>query len=58
MDTKKINDLFNQDLIVLNVGLDLFHKSINDSGGKAIKLDWQPPAFGDKKLLDILSKLK
>lgn len=58
MDTKKINNLFKEDLVVLNIGLDLFYKSINDSGGKAIKLDWQPPASGDSKLLDILSKLK
>lgn len=58
MDTKKINQLFKEDLTVLNIGLDLFYESLKDSGAKVINTDWQPPAGGDEKMLDILSRLK
>ena len=39
----KINDIFGQELTVVNVGLASMAKSANDQGVKVIDLDWQPP---------------
>ncbi|MDD3627212.1 MAG: fdrA domain protein [bacterium] len=58
MDTKKINSLFQTKLQVLNIGLVMFHRSIKDSGGESINMDWNPPAGGDRNLMEILRKLK
>ena len=39
----KINDIFGQELTVVNVGLASMAKSVGDQGVKVIDLDWQPP---------------
>src|SRR5688500_18536146 len=44
-----ISKLFEQDLQVINVGLSSFADSIQQTGGKAIQLDWRPPAAGDRE---------
>ncbi|HLF74929.1 MAG TPA: DUF1116 domain-containing protein [Anaerolineales bacterium] len=44
-----INQLFEQELQVINVGLPSFAESIQQTGGKAIHLDWRPPASGDRE---------
>ncbi len=43
-----VNQLFEQELQVVNVGLASFAESITGTGGKALQLDWRPPAAGDK----------
>jgi len=43
-----VNKFFEQDLQVINVGLPSFAESINETGGKAIHLEWAPPAHGDR----------
>lgn len=54
---EKITKLFNSDLSVVNVGLEGFHKSIEEQGVKSTNLEWKPPAGGNAKLLEILDKL-
>lgn len=49
--------LLNQPLKVINVGLDGFAEELERQSVAVVRLDWQPPAGGDPKLADLLSKL-
>jgi FdrA protein len=49
--------LLDQPLKVINVGLDGFAEELERQGVAVVRLDWQPPAGGDPKLADLLSKL-
>jgi len=42
---------------VINVGLDLFVESLAAQGIELISVDWQPPAGGKQKYIDLLDKL-
>lgn len=53
----KINELFSQELKVVNVGLESFYNSLVDQEVQAINVRWKPPAGGNQKLLSILGKL-
>lgn len=44
-----VKELFEQELQVINVGLSSFADSIQQTGGKALHLDWRPPAAGDRE---------
>ena len=55
---KKTDKLFSGKLVVINCGLRIFKKGIEESGGRCINMDWKPPAGGDDKLMDILEKMK
>jgi hypothetical protein len=48
----------NQPVSVVNVGLEWFYKELTEQGTPAIQVDWRPPANGDVKLIDILSRLQ
>lgn len=45
-----IVNLFEEDLIAVNVGLPSFAENLEHAGATAIHLDWQPPAAGDVEL--------
>ncbi len=45
-----VNKLFEQELQVINVGLSSFADSIQQTGGKALHLDWRPSASGDREV--------
>ncbi len=49
--------LFEQPLKVINVGLEGFAQDLERQGVAVVHVDWQPPAGGDPKLADLLSKL-
>jgi len=57
MSKSKINDLLEEPLKVVNVGLEGFAKELKQQGVEVIQVDWVPPAGGDPKLADLLSKL-
>jgi FdrA protein len=42
---------------VINVGLEAFADSLTAQGVEVVSVDWQPPAGGKQKLIDILDKL-
>jgi FdrA protein len=42
---------------VINVGLELFAESLTAQGVEVVAVDWQPPAGGKQKFIDILDKL-
>ncbi len=54
----KINELFNQELKVVNIGLESFYKDLKDQDFKAIHVKWRPVAGGNKKMASLLSRLK
>ncbi len=54
----KINELFKKEISVVNVGLESFYNELKSQDVKAIHVDWRPPAFGNKKMSSLLSRLK
>ena len=56
METK-IDRLLSEPLVVVNVGLSKFAKSLEDQGADVIQVDWVPPAGGDKEMMDLLDEL-
>lgn len=49
--------LFDQELQVLNVGLSSFADEIVQAGGKATRIEWSPPAGGDRATGRALARL-
>lgn len=54
----KVNELFKQDLKVINMGLRSFAKDLKSQDVPVIHVDWRPVAGGNKKMASLLSKLK
>lgn len=54
----KINELFNQDLYVVNIGSPTFLKDLDAQSVKYENLEWAPPAHGDVELIRVLDKLE
>ena len=52
-----MNELFQEELQVINVGLASFAESIRSAGGTVVHLDWSPPAGGDKAVAQNLAQL-
>ncbi len=44
-------------LKIINVGLEGFAQDLERQGVAVVQVDWRPPAGGDPKLADLLSKL-
>ncbi len=53
----RITKLLAEPLVVVNVGLSKFAKSLEEQGVDVIQVDWQPPAGGDKAMMDLLDEL-
>lgn len=49
--------LFEQELEIINIGLERFHEAVILQGKKAIQVEWRPPAGGNPRLQEILEKL-
>ena len=56
-DGKKPAWLLNQPLRVINLGLERFAKDLTAHGTAVQQVQWAPPAGGDARLADLLSKL-
>ena len=54
----KLSGLFRKKLKVVNMGIESFSDSVKLQNGKVIHVRWRPPAGGNKRLRDILSKLR
>ncbi len=52
-----VNDLFKQDLKVVNLGLKSFYTDLKSQGVTAVHVNWKPKAGGKKKMLDLLGKI-
>jgi len=55
--TKSSNGLL-KEVNVINVGLKNFSNALSQQETNYIHVNWRPPAVTDKRVLDILSKLK
>jgi len=56
-DKNKIADLLQSHVTVINVGLEGFATDLQALGVDVVHVDWVPPAGGNPKLADLLSKL-
>ncbi|NMB08807.1 MAG: fdrA domain protein [Tissierellia bacterium] len=54
----KINKLFEKELKIINIGLELFYRDLKKQKYSVIHVDWRPIAGGDKKMASLLSKLQ
>ncbi len=54
----KVNELFNKELKVVNIGLESFYNDLKKQKVSAIHVNWRPAAGGNKKLASLLSRLK
>jgi FdrA protein len=50
-------DAFQSPVSAINVGVESFFDSIVDQGADALHVDWRPPAGGNERLMEILSKM-
>ena len=55
--SEKINDLFYQPLVIINLGLESFAESMKWQGAEVVQVDWKPPAGGDAEMMDLLDQL-
>ena len=56
-DENKIAALLQADVTVVNVGLEGFASDLRALGVDVVHVDWVPPAGGNVKLANLLSKL-
>lgn len=54
----KLNNLFNRDLKVLNIGIEGFYTDLKHQQTEAVWLNWKPRSMSNKKAMDLLKKLK
>jgi hypothetical protein len=52
-----INDFLQKPVIVINLGLTKFAKSLEEQQVDVLQVDWIPPAGGDKEMMDLLDQL-
>lgn len=52
-----INDLLQKPVIVINLGLTKFAKSLEEQQVEVLQVDWVPPAGGDQEMIDLLDQL-
>jgi FdrA protein len=50
-------NLLQAPLRVVNVGLELFYRSLRDQNVSVVHVDWRPPAGGDERLTGLLDRL-
>ena len=52
-----IGKLLSGPVIVVNLGLKQFGKSLEEQGVDVVQVDWVPPAGGDREMMDLLDNL-
>ena len=45
------------ELVIINIGLELFADNLQQQGQQVTHVQWEPPAQGDPELLSILDDL-
>ena len=46
-----------RDVVVINIGLEIFAEDLDRAGVPVVQMDWRPPAGGDSRLLSLLDNL-
>lgn len=57
MNVKKINELFEQHLNVINMGLESFAENLSREDVSVVQVAWKPPAGGNKETALLLDRL-
>ena len=57
MSNPETKNLLEENLRVINIGLERFAWELDQQGGEVVHVDWSPPAGGNSKIADLLSKL-
>lgn len=57
MTENKVEQLIQEPLVVINLGLPGFAQSLEDQEVEVLHIDWAPPAGGDPEMIDILDGL-
>ena len=52
-----VNDLFKQELKVVNLGLKSFYSDLKTLGVTTVHVNWKPKAGGKKNMLNLLNKM-
>jgi hypothetical protein len=53
----KTNNLLQNPMVVINLGLEKFAKSLEEQQVEVVQVDWVPPAGGDQEMIDLLNQL-
>ena len=57
--SKSTGDVSNSSAFAaINVGLESFTDSLRDQGAEVVHVDWRPPAGGDERLANLLTRLR
>jgi hypothetical protein len=51
------SSILGKKLAVITVGVSTFADDLEKQGVKVVRVDWKPPAQGDKEMLELLDKL-
>ena len=51
------DDILEQELKVINIGLDIFKDALEEQDVEVVQVDWEVPAKGDEKVINILKKM-
>jgi len=54
---KKVGPFFGERLVVANIGIQPFYEDMKKQNVTVFQIDWEPPAGGERELVDILDKL-
>ena len=54
---KESPDILHQEIQAINIGLETFKEALEAQGVKVVHVNWQVPAKGDMKLINILKKM-
>ena len=57
MSNPETKNLLEENLRVINIGLERFAWELDQQGVEVVDVDWSPPAGGNPKIADLLSKL-
>lgn len=57
MQARRINELFEGDLVVINMGLESFAENLRKEHVRVLQMGWRPPAGGNKRLVSLLARL-
>ena len=52
----RTNELFKEQLTILNVGAPNFREDLKLQGQRVTQIKWQPPMDGDQELLELLDR--
>jgi len=57
VEGERISKLLKSELVVINMGLEVFAENLRREQVKALQVDWKPSGGGDKKILSLLARL-